>query len=53
MNPSPSSQPTTETRLSFFRSMRGTLLLLFLAVSLIPLVIVAGFSMWQAQTALQ
>ncbi|MCP4543668.1 MAG: hypothetical protein GY832_41675, partial [Chloroflexi bacterium] len=47
------SRSTAETRISFFRSMRGTLLLLFLAVSLIPLIAVAGFSMWQAQTALQ
>ncbi len=48
-----SSQVETRTRISFFRSMRGTLILLFLAVSLIPLITVGVLAYTQAQQALE
>ncbi len=41
------------TKLSFFRSMRGKLILLFLAVSLIPLIAVGILAYTQAQNALE
>ena len=47
------SQSNTETRLSFFRSLRGQLILVFLAISLLPLIIVGTFTYTQAHDTLQ
>ncbi len=48
MNPN-----TQDTKVSFFRSMRGKLILVFLAVSLIPLIAVGVLAYTQAQNALE
>jgi HAMP domain-containing protein len=53
MNTLSSSQFGSETRLSFFRSLRGKLILLFLAISLIPLIIVGLLAYTHAKTALK
>ncbi|MDM8557327.1 response regulator [Candidatus Parabeggiatoa sp. HSG14] len=44
-------QKNTETRITFFHSIRGKLVLLFLAVSLIPLAIVGGVAITQLNIA--
>lgn len=46
--PSP-SQFGANTKISFFRSLRGTLILLFLAISLIPVFTVGVLAYTQAQ----
>jgi signal transduction histidine kinase/CheY-like chemotaxis protein/methyl-accepting chemotaxis protein len=51
MNIPSSAQPYYETRISFFRSMRGKLILLFLAVSLIPLTLVGWVAITQLYAA--
>ncbi len=48
-----STQTKAETRIAFFRSLRGKLILLFLAVSLLPLIIVGLLAYLQAQQALE
>ncbi len=53
MNILSSSQFGSETRLSFFRSLRGKLILLFLAISLIPLIIVGMLAYTHAKSALK
>ncbi len=44
---------THDPKLSFFRSMRGKLILVFLAVSLIPLIVVGFLAYTQAQKAMK
>ncbi len=51
MNIPSSTQSYYETRITFFRSMRGKLILLFLAVSLIPLTIVGWVAITQLYAA--
>jgi signal transduction histidine kinase/DNA-binding response OmpR family regulator/methyl-accepting chemotaxis protein len=47
------TQENAETHLSFFRSLRGKLILLFLAISLIPLIIVGWMAYHRGSTALE
>ncbi len=53
INQTSAPQSEAKTSISFFRSMRGTLILLFLAVSLIPLITVGVLAYTQAQQALE
>ena len=53
MNTTTFPQSSSEIRLSFFRSLRGKLVLVFLATSLIPLIIVGTLAYTQAQNALR
>ncbi|MEK8018285.1 MAG: MCP four helix bundle domain-containing protein, partial [Candidatus Parabeggiatoa sp.] len=51
INAPSSTQLESGKRITFFRSMRGKLIMLFLAVSLIPLAIVGGVAITQLQAA--
>jgi len=51
INTPSSTQLESGRRIAFFRSMRGKLIMLFLAVSLIPLAIVGGVAITQLQAA--
>ncbi len=51
MNASTSAQSNHKTHISFFRSMRGRLILLFMAVSLIPIAVVGSIAINQLNTA--
>ena len=51
MNASTSAQSNHKTRISFFRSLRGRLILLFMAVSLIPIAVVGSIAIIQLNTA--